>query len=571
MKKEIILGINYGAHDTSAAIGINGLIVSACEQERFDGNKHSRQFPLDAINECLKIANVKLDEVSEIALTADHAELVKKFYLQRAIKEFSTVNFLINDIEKIKLFVNFKDIVRKKLNFKKKITSFRHHLCHVASAYYPSGFDKTLILSNDGMGEFETGLVCSGNKGKIKILEKGPEYPNSLGLIYSAITYYLGWKHHCDEGIVMGLAPLGNYNNKINGQKYIDIFRKIIKHKENFNYEIDKDWIAYHLKRDVWVSKKFIKIFGKKRDYGSKILKKHKDIAAALQKRVEEVTIRSLIQLKKKYKYNKLCIAGGVGLNCSLNGKIESNKIFDEIFVQPASSDAGAALGAVYCAFSKNNPKLFNKKSAKISHYLGSRYQDRNIHKILKIKKVPFTKSNNISVDTAKFLQQGKIVAWFQGPSEFGPRSLGNRSILCKPYPANIKNYINKRVKFRESFRPFAPSILKEDLKNFFKINQDSPHMLIACKVKKNKKNTIPATVHVDDTCRVQSVSRKTNSKFYELLKSFKDLTNCPVLLNTSFNIKGQPMVNSPEQAISTFLKTKIDVLVLHDFILKKN
>jgi len=570
MKKEIILGINYGAHDTSAAIGINGLIVSACEQERFDGNKHSRQFPLDAINECLKIANIKLDEVSEIALTADHAELVKKFYLQRAIKEFSTVNFLINDIEKIKFFVNFKDIVRKKLNFKKKITSFRHHLCHVASAYYPAGFDKTLILSNDGMGEFETGLVCSGNKGKIKILEKGPEYPNSLGLIYSAITYFLGWKHHCDEGIVMGLAPLGNYNNKINGQKYIDIFRKIIKHKENFNYEIDKDWIAYHLKRDVWVSKKFIKIFGKKREYGSKILKKHKDIAAALQKRIEEITIKSLTQLKKKYKYNKLCIAGGVGLNCSLNGKIEASKLFDKIFVQPASSDAGAALGAVYCAFSKNNPKFLRKKN-KISHYLGSRYNDKDILKILKNKKISFVKSKNVSTDTAQFLEKGKIIAWFQGASEFGPRSLGNRSILCKPYPANIKDHVNKRVKFRENFRPFAPSILTEDLKNYFEIKQESPHMLIACKVKKDKKKIIPATVHIDNTCRVQSVSKNTNLKFYELLNSFKKKTGCPVLLNTSFNIKGQPMVNNPSQAIDTFLKTNIDVLVLHDFILKKN
>ena len=570
MKKEIILGINYGAHDTSAAIGINGLIVSACEQERFDGNKHSRQFPLDAINECLKIANIKLDEVSEIALTADHAELVKKFYLQRAIKEFSTVNFLINDIEKIKFFVNFKDIVRKKLNFKKKITSFRHHLCHVASAYYPSGFDKTLILSNDGMGEFETGLVCSGNKGKIKILEKGPEYPNSLGLIYSAITYFLGWKHHCDEGIVMGLAPLGNYNNKINGQKYIDIFRKIIKHKENFNYEIDKDWIAYHLKRDVWVSKKFIKIFGKKREYGSKILKKHKDIAAALQKRIEEITIKSLTQLKKKYKYNKLCIAGGVGLNCSLNGKIEASKLFDKIFVQPASSDAGAALGAVYCAFSKNNPKFLRKKN-KISHYLGSRYNDKDILKILKNRKISFVKSKNVSTDTAQFLEKGKIIAWFQGASEFGPRSLGNRSILCKPYPANIKDHVNKRVKFRENFRPFAPSILTEDLKNYFEIKQESPHMLIACKVKKDKKKIIPATVHIDNTCRVQSVSKNTNLKFYELLNSLKKKTGCPVLLNTSFNIKGQPMVNNPSQAIDTFLKTNIDVLVLHDFILKKN
>ena len=274
MKKEIILGINYGAHDTSAAIGINGAIIAACEQERFNGNKHTRQFPFDAIEECLKMSKVKISDVDEIALTADHSEIIKKFYLERAIKDPSVKDFLFRDIEKIKLFSNFENIVRKKLGFKKKVTSFRHHLCHVASAYYPSGFDNALVLSNDGMGEFETGLVCSANKGKIKVLEDGPKYPNSLGLIYSAITFFLGWKHHCDEGIVMGLAPLGNYNNKIKGKKYIDIFRKIIKNKNNFNYEIDKRWISYHLKRDVWVSKKFTKIFGKKREHGSKIQKK---------------------------------------------------------------------------------------------------------------------------------------------------------------------------------------------------------------------------------------------------------------------------------------------------------
>ena len=571
MKKQIILGINYGAHDTSAAIGINGDIVAACEQERFDGNKHSRQFPREAINECLKIARLKISNVDEIALTADHSEIIKKFYLERAKKDPSAFDFLIQDIEKIKFLSNFKKIIRKNLKFKKRISNFRHHLCHIASAYYPSGFNKALVLSNDGMGEFETGLVCSANKGKIKVLDDGPKYPNSLGLIYSAITYFLGWKHHCDEGIVMGLAPLGNYNNKIKGEKYIDIFRKIIKHKSDFNYEINKEWIAYHLKRNVWVSKKFTETFGKKREYGAKILNKHKDIAAALQKRVEEITIKSLTQLRKRYKYDKLCIAGGVGLNCSLNGKIESSKLFNEIFVQPASGDAGAALGAVYCAFSKNNPNLYkNKKNKMTNHYLGSRYKDKEIIDELTKKKIKFEKSKNISLETARLLKEGKIVAWFQGPSEFGPRSLGNRSILCKPFPSGIKDYINNRVKFRESFRPFAPSVLLEDLKNFFDIKQESPHMLIACKVKKNKKNLIPATVHIDDTCRVQSVSKNTNLKFYNLLKNFKKLTGCPVLLNTSFNIKGQPMVNDPEQAIKTFLNTKIDVLVLHNLILRK-
>jgi len=570
-KKNIILGINHGGHDTSSCIGVNGEIVYASEQERFDGVKHSRNFPIDSINDGLKKAQIKIQDIDEIVLTANHHDIIRNQYLKPALEDNERIKFLINDIEKIKTFYNFKENIRKILNFKKEITEFRHHLCHLASTYYPSGFNDALILSNDGMGEYESGMLGCGSRGRIKILKNGPNYPNSLGLIYSAITYYLGWKNHCDEGIIMGLAPFGDYKKKINKSNltYIDAFRDIIKDNSFLDYTINKKWISYHQQRNTWVSEYFYKIFGKKRNYKDKIEDRHKNIASALQKRLEEVVLKDLFRAKKKYKFNKLCIAGGVGLNCSLNGKIEDSKIFKEIFVQPASGDAGVALGAVYLAFARNN-KNYLKVKPRIDHYLGSEFKKKEIKTVILKKKVKYLETNDIFNEGAKLLEKGKIIAWFQGSSEFGPRALGNRSILCKPYPSKMKDYLNKRVKFRESFRPFAPAILEDKCGEFFNIKQSSPHMLIATTVKKNKKKMIPAVVHVDDTCRVQTVSEKSNLKFFKLINSFYKLTKCPVVLNTSFNVKGQPIVNTPEEAIETFLNTRIDYLIIDNFIIKK-
>ena len=571
MKKEYtILGINYGGHDTSAALGINGEIVTACEQERYDKIKHSRNFPIDAINDCLKISKKKNNDVDEIAINNDYYEFVKKIYLEPALKNKSRLKFLIDDIERVKVYDNIINLVRKKLNFKKKISEHRHHYCHLTSAYYPSGFNKALIISNDGIGENESGMIGIGNKGKIDVVDSGPNYPNSLGLLYSALTFYLGWKHHCDEGIIMGLAPYGNPYAKHRGKKFIDYFKEIIIDKDHGDYVINTDWISYHIKRDVWISKKFIKTFGKKRKPGSQIKKIHKDLAAALQLRLEQVVLKRIKYFKKKYRVNNLAIAGGVGLNCSLNGKIEQSKIFKKIYVQPASGDSGTAIGAVYSAFEykyKNRIKIKKRNNS----YLGREYNSGEIKSLLKKKKIRYKTSKKIYDEVANYIADGKIIACFQKGAEFGPRALGNRSILCKPYPREMKDYLNLRVKFRENFRPFAPAVLKEDCSKYFQINQESPHMLIACKVKKNSENKIPAVVHIDKTCRVQTVSKNSNLNFYNLLSSFKKKTNCSVLLNTSFNIKGQPIVNSFEDAINTFKRTKIDVLFIDKFIVTKN
>ena len=558
------LSINYGGHDTSAALSIGNEIVCATEQERYDLIKHSRNFPIDAINDCLKISNKRFSDIDNIILSDEiNADTYKNCIDE--VKKFNLVS-------RIKNYNKYEDNVRKQLNFKGKIYKYNHHLCHLASAYYPSGFKNTLIISLDGVGQFETGMLGIGKMDTISTQNIQFFFPHSLGLIYSAITFFLGWKHHCDEGIVMGLAPYGNPNEIVPGQSesYINYFRKIIYENKFSSFEINTEWIAYHIKRDVWVSDKFKSVFGNKRNFDDKIEPHHKNIAAALQLRLEEVVLSQLKKYRKKFKLDKLCIAGGVGLNCSLNGKILKEGIFKEIFVQPASGDSGLVLGALYLAINNNCKKKKLQIEKRHNHYLGSSFSDKEEEFYLKKNKITYLKHQNVFKAVAKYLNEGKIVAWFQGRSEFGPRALGNRSILCKPYPAKMKDYLNNKVKFRENFRPFAPAVLLEKCKEYFNIRQETPHMLISCQVKENKFNSIPAVVHVDLSCRVQTVSKETNLRFYKLINEFYKLTSCPVILNTSFNIKGQTIVNDPDQAIKTFLKTKIDVLVLGDYIAVK-
>ena len=565
-----VLGIGYGGHDTAACILKDDKLIAAISQERLDLQKHSRAFPIDAINACLKAANLTINDINEIAFPSEISYFLTETYFKPAINNYDRIGFLINDIDRIKTFYEMKKTIRDRTGFKGPINMFLHHLCHVASAYYPSGFSESLLVSYDGMGEIGTGMIASGKNGDITILNDKNNYPNSLGLIYSAITFFLGWKHHCDEGIIMGLAPYGNPYELIEGknQTYIEVFEEIIIEENDYEFSINKDWIAYHIKRDVWVSNKFISMFGEKRSYKDELTDHHKNIAAALQLRLETVVLNQLKRARKEFKFNKLCIAGGVGLNCSLNGKIESSGIFDEIFVQPASGDDGVTFGACLLAYKNHKGTLKPKKMH--DFYKGPEASINIIEKAVLNSNITFEKPIDIYKATAEQLEKGKIVAWFQGGSEFGPRALGNRSILSKPFPASMKDHINERVKFREYFRPFAPAVLRENAEEYFTIKQESPHMLIACQVQKDKYNVIPAVVHVDGSCRVQTVGPENNKRFYKLLNSFKELTSIPVLLNTSFNVKGQPIVNTPEQAIETFNSTNIDCIVIGDFIAVK-
>ena len=559
-----ILGINYGGHDTSACLMVDGQFVACCEEERYNKIKHTREFPINAIEDCLKKGNITLDDVDEIAMTYN-PDVFKSDNLVGKMRRT-----LPNKIE-------YREILKEKLGYVGKVSFHLHHLCHIASAYYPSGFNNALLISNDGIGEIDCSLIAGGDDGNINILHNGNRWPNSIGLFYTAITAYLGWKPHYDEGIVMGLAPYGDDNEIIPeyNRTYREVFEEMIFEVDDFDYEINPYWLAFHKVRDKWVSDNFVKVFGPRKKWEDEITQHHKNIACAVQRRLENMVMKQLKIAIEKYGYNKLCIAGGVGLNCSLNGKIEKSGIFDEIFVQPASGDNGTPIGACYLSYKNYNKNLKPKKTH--NFYLGSSFTDDEIKRDLDniLDKTDddwsYHKSDNVYEETAKIINDKKIVAWFQGGAEFGPRALGNRSILVSTYPASMKDYINEKVKFREEFRPFAPAVLYEHKNDYFDLSQESPHMLMACKTHKDKIKDIPSIVHVDDSARAQTVKEENNPKFRKLLEEFHKLTGCAVLLNTSFNVKGQPIVNSPEDAIKCFLSTKIDVLVIGNFIAYKS
>jgi len=564
------LGVTYGAHDTSAALMIDGRLVAACEQERYSLDKHSRLFPNDAIADCLQIGGINMGDVSVIAFSLDPYRYIQETYLRPAIEDPARIQNVVDDIARIEHFMGTEALIRDETGFDGPVQLNSHHLCHLASTYYPSGFDETLLVSLDGVGEVEAGFLGVGRGGEIEVVDRSNLYPDSLGLIYSAITFYLGWKHHCDEGIIMGLAPYGDPMAEIPGagRSYYSVFEEIIQETAPYSYQIERSWIAYHEVRDKWVSDKFYEMMGPKREPGSEIFDHHKNIAAALQMRLEKVVLSQLRAARKEFGLTRLCLSGGVALNCSMNGKIEASKIFDEIFVQPASGDSGVAVGACYLS----DKTLGGDPQADQNHnfYLGSRFTDLEIEAAFEAAGIELRRADDIFALTASQLETGKIVGWFQGGAEFGPRALGNRSILCRPYPAEMKDHLNERVKFREYFRPFAPAVLAEKCDEYFDIGQESPHMLIACKVRPDKKNAVPAIVHVDDSCRVQTVKESNNPRFRGLLEAFDEKTGVPVLLNTSFNVKGQPIVNTPLQAIECFQGTNIDFLVIGDYYVEK-
>ena len=568
----IVLGLNYGGHDTSACIMINGKLITACEEERYSKQKHTRDFPIQAINDCLTKANLSISDINEITLSYDPA-LLKPANFDNLIS-LTRKKFNQNDLKQLRNLrdqdFDLVDYVKNELNFNGKISTHLHHLCHLASSYYPSGFEESLIISHDGIGEVDCSLMAIGVNGEIKIFHHGNQWPNSLGLLYAGITAYLGWKYNSDEGIVMGLAPYGDYDKLTKtGKTYREIFEEIIFPVGDFDYEIDKSWIAFHEVRSKWVSDKFIKTFGDRRNPDESPQEYHKHVAAALQNRLEEIILLQLKKCKEKFNLKKLCFAGGIALNCSLNGKILSSGLFDEIFIPPASGDNGTAIGACYISTKKVLNELLPEKSH--NFYLGSEFSNDEIKTALEKNNVKYEQSKSIEKTITKKLNEKKIIGWFQGGAEFGPRALGNRSILTAPFPKEMKDILNSRVKFRESFRPFAPAILSELANDYFDIAQSSPHMLIAVNVKPDKIDDIPAVVHVDGSARVQTVTKSDNPKFRKLLESFYEETGCPVILNTSFNVKGQPIVNSPDDAIKCFLSTNIDVLAIGDFIINKN
>lgn len=557
--KSIILGINWGGHDTSAAIMIDGELVAACEEERYIGEKHTRKFPVNAVNDCLSIANIDISDVGIVSFAYKPKLLLNHSGPIRSMRrDLPTEDEFIEEL-------------RSQTGYVGEVEFHPHHLAHIASAYYPSGFKNSLLMSNDGVGERMCSMFALGLSGDIKIVHSGNPWPNSLGLVYSSITYYLGWKPSYDEGIVMGLAPLGDSSEKLTVDNreitYLELFRDIIKLENDFDVKINTDWIAFHEVRSKFVSDKFTELFGPKRNWEDEITETHKNIAAGLQDRLEEVVIEMLKTARKKYSFEKLCIAGGVGLNCSLNGRILEENIFEEIFVQPGSGDNGLSIGACYLSRKKELGKLLPKKFH--NFYLGHRDSNDEILAFLKKTGARFEKLDGDYSKVCKLLYESNIIGWCQGPAEFGPRALGNRSILAKPAPRDIKDHVNARVKFREPFRPFAPAVLEEKAKEWFDIEQQSPHMLMAVQANKEKSKEIQAVVHVDNSARVQTVG-DLNPQFKKLIEQFENISGYPILLNTSFNVKGQPIVNDVADAYKCYMNTNLDALVVGDYLLVK-
>ena len=589
-----ILGISAFYHDSAATLVKNGEIISAVQEERFTRIKHDSSFPINSIKFLLKEQNIKMSDVNYIVFYEKpflKFERLLETYLAFAPKGFKSFKMAIPIWLREKLFQKkfiINSIARSFPEFDKKSEIFfsEHHLSHAASAYYPSPFEEALILTADGVGEWTTTSVAVGNGRNIEIKEE-INFPHSLGLLYSAFTYYTGFEVNGGEYKLMGLAPYGT-------PKYKDIITEnLIDTCEDGSFSLNMKYFNYTTGLTM-INKNFEKLFGKKtRKKDTQIEKFHMYVASSIQVVTEDIILKIVKNLKKKYNLANLCLAGGVALNCVANGKIIKEKIFKNVWVQPAAGDAGGSLGAAlafwYLELKKERKHPNNEDKMKGS-YLGTSYSNDKIKDILvsigaKYRKIDDEEMLN---QVAKEISNGKSVGWFQGKMEFGPRALGARSILADPRDKETQKNLNLKIKFRESFRPFAPAVLKEKVHEWFDFNGTSPYMLIVAKILESRKikvkedeyegleklkikrSTIPAVTHVDYSARIQTVDKLTNPKFYELIKKFNEITNCPILVNTSFNVRDEPVVNTVEDAFKCFMSTDLDLLAIENFLLKK-
>ncbi len=590
-----ILGISAFYHDSAACILKDGEIVAAAQEERFTRKKHDLSYPENAVNFVLEYSNLKLSEVDQIVFFEKpflKFERLLETYVAFAPKGFVSFAKAMPIWIKEKLFQKnllFNKLKKHDKDFKSDENIFfsDHHLSHAASAFFPSPFDEAIVLTADGVGEWATTTVGVGKDNNLEI-KKEIHFPHSLGLLYSAFTYYTGFKVNSGEYKLMGLAPYGKpiYENKV--KQLLDI-------KEDGSFRLDQKYFNYATGLTM-TNDKFDDLFGQKpRDpKNDKISQFHMDIAASIQKVTEEIMIKLSKALRKEYNISNLCLAGGVALNCVANGKILKEKIFDNIWIQPAAGDAGGSLGAALALWhiDQGNKRKVNPNDNMKGSYLGTEFSQSQIEKELKLAGANFETCDyeDLINKTSDYLSNEKAVGWFQGRMEFGPRALGSRSILGDPRSDKMQKNLNLKVKYRESFRPFAPSILKEDLSNWFNISVDSPYMLLVADINSNKKiemsdeqkelfgieklnvkrSEIPAVTHVDYSARIQTVTKETNKYYYDLISKFKEKTGCPVIVNTSFNVRGEPIVNSPTDAFNCFMGTELDYLVIGNCILDK-
>ncbi len=556
-----ILGISCFYHDAAACLLKNGQIIAAAEEERFSRQKHDSEFPSQAISFCLKQGGITIKDIDYVGFYDKPLlkfERILLTYIATFPKSYRAFRNAVAVWLKKKLWV--KEIIRKELNYQGEIYFIEHHLAHAASSFLVSPFAEAAILTIDGVGEWATTTCGEGKDNKINLRQE-IKFPHSLGLLYSAFTAYLGFKVNDGEYKVMGLAP---YGQPIYYQQIVD---NLITIKDDGSFKLNLEYFSYHYSFKT-TNKKFDDLFGgPPRQPEGELTQAHKDIAASIQKVTEEIILKIVYHLYQKTRLPNLCLAGGVALNCVANGRILRETPFKNIFIQPAAGDSGGAVGvAAYIYYSI----LDHQRDFVWPHaYWGPEFSNLEIKNYLEKNKIPFIEypTDILIKKTAELIAEQKVIGWFQGRMEFGPRALGNRSILADARNKENWQKVNLKIKFRESFRPFAPSVLEEENSQYFDLNIPSPYMLLVAQV---KSPNIPAVTHVDNSARIQTVNQRDNPLYYNLLKEFQRLTGCPVIINTSFNVRGEPIVCTPHDAFLCFMKTEMDYLILGNYFLDK-
>lgn len=602
MKK--ILGLSAFYHDSAAAISIDGKIVAAAQEERFTRNKHTPDFPVKAIAYCLEYTGLSIDELDAIVFydkpLLKFERLLETYYsfAPKGIQSF---------IKAIPVWLDEKLFLKKKIydglaqlgNFNKKKVKIlfpEHHLSHAASAFYPSPFKEAAILTIDGVGEWATASISYGKNGNIELL-KELNFPHSVGLLYSAFTYYLGFTVNSGEYKLMGLAPYGNPNSE-ETHKFIRLIKEhLVKINSDGSIWLDQSYFNYASGLRMVKDKKWETIFGfKRKEPEEKIEQFHCNLAFAIQAVTEEIVLKMAEEAKALTGSGNLCMAGGVALNCVANGKLLKTKSFKEIFIQPAAGDAGGAVGAALSAnymYFGELRKTNEKNDQMHGAYLGPDFSDKEIELMSRKNKATFKrfgKFEDLAQETANLISNGNVVGWFQGRMEFGPRALGNRSILGDARNRDMQKRLNLKIKYREGFRPFAPSVLVEDATEYFDLEADSPYMLLIAPVQSKRCKDLPgnyfeldlfdrlyfqrsdiqAVTHLDFSARIQTVHKETNPRYWELLNSFKKLTGYSLVVNTSMNVRGEPIVCTPDDAYRCFMSTDMDHLVINDYLFVK-
>ncbi|MDC1155832.1 carbamoyltransferase [Candidatus Pelagibacter sp.] len=592
-----ILGISAYYHDSAACLLRDGEIIAAAQEERFSRKKHDASFPNNAIKYCLKEAKINASEINNVVFYEKpflKFERLLETYLAFAPKGFTSfakaMPIWIKDklFQKSSLIKKLETTLEKNLNWKDKLLFSEHHLSHAASAFYPSPFEKAAVLTLDGVGEWTTTSIAVGNKKELKVI-KEMHFPHSLGLLYSAFTYYTGFKVNSGEYKVMGLAPYGE-------PKYVDIIKdNLITISEDGSFQLDMSYFNYATGFTM-TNKKFEDLFGgPPRTSEADLTQREMDLAASIQKVTEDIVVQIVKDIASETGEKNLCLAGGVALNCVVNGILLREKIFENIWIQPAAGDAGGALGAALSAWyllEDSERKVSDKYDSMRGAYLGPHFTDSEIQAELISCGAVFKKLSDSEFleEVATALANEKAVGWMQGRMEFGPRALGGRSIIADPRSPKMQKQLNLKVKYRESFRPFAPSILRENVGEWFELESDSPYMLLVADIRQDKRrimtaeeellfgidklnvprSSVPAVTHVDYSARIQTVHKETNPLYHSVISKFKEKTGYPLVVNTSFNVRGEPIVCTPTDAFKCFMGTELDILSIGNYLLIK-